>query len=112
MARSQKDAVWYCSFIQSFEVHPLNRCRMCGASSYRPVIDRDASGALRPTGLYRCSGCSVVFADPAAWRDGDSQSWSSAAQDPPPPAHVRGPPVVPQAPDLRTYGATPRSSSA
>jgi hypothetical protein len=92
-------------------VHPLNRCRLCGASSYRPVIDRDASGALRPNGLYRCSGCSVVFADPAAWRDGDSQAWSAAAQDPPAPARGRGPSVVPQVPDLRTYGASPGPSS-
>lgn len=45
---------------------------MCGATSYRPVIERDASGALRPTSLFRCSGCSVVFTDPKAWRDGEA----------------------------------------
>lgn len=44
---------------------------MCGATSYRRVIDRDAHGALRPTALYQCSGCSVVFADPKAWREGE-----------------------------------------
>ena len=49
---------------------PMNACRTCGATNYRQVIARDASGDLRPTGLYRCSGCSVVFADPKAWRDG------------------------------------------
>lgn len=49
---------------------PLNACRTCGATNYRRVIERDANGALRPTGLYHCSGCSVVFANPAAWRDG------------------------------------------
>ena len=90
------------------ETLPLNRCRMCGASSYRQVIDRDGSGAMRPTGLYRCSGCSVVFADPAAWRDGDSQAWSAAAQDPPAPAPA--PSVVPRAPDWGTYGGVPGSA--
>ena len=90
---------------------PLNRCRVCGASSYRAVIDRDSSGAMRPTGLYRCSGCSVVFADPAAWRDGDSQAWSVAAQDPLAPVPAQGLSVVPRAPDWRTYGGVPGSTS-
>lgn len=49
---------------------PLNACRMCGATSYRRVLARDAEGKLSPNGLYQCSGCSVVFADPQAWRDG------------------------------------------
>ena len=43
---------------------------MCGATSYRRVIARDDLGALRPTDLYQCSGCSVVFADPKTWREG------------------------------------------
>ncbi len=43
---------------------------MCGATSYRHVIARDDSGAMKPTGLYQCSSCSVVFADPKAWREG------------------------------------------
>jgi len=47
-----------------------NACRLCGATSYRRVIERDDAGAMRPTGLYSCSGCSVVFANPAMWRDG------------------------------------------
>ena len=49
---------------------PLNACRTCGATNYRRVIERDDKGDLRPTGLYQCSGCSVVFANPVAWRDG------------------------------------------
>ena len=49
---------------------PVHGCRMCGATSYRPVIARDDSGAMRPSGLFQCSGCSVVFTDPKAWRDG------------------------------------------
>jgi hypothetical protein len=43
---------------------------MCGATSYRRVISRDASGAMTSTSLYQCSGCSVVFADPKSWREG------------------------------------------
>ncbi len=45
-------------------------CCRCGARSYHRVIGRDRDGAMRPTGLYHCSGCSAVFADPRAWRDG------------------------------------------
>lgn len=45
-------------------------CCRCGARSYHRVIGRDRDGAMRPTGRYRCSGCSAVFADPRAWRDG------------------------------------------
>ena len=56
----------------------LRCCRMCGATSYRPVIARDAQGALRATDLFQCSGCSVVFTDPKAWREGGDQ-------EPPPP---------------------------
>lgn len=48
----------------------LNACRLCGATSYRRVLARDETGAVRPNGLFQCSGCTVVFADPAAWRDG------------------------------------------
>jgi hypothetical protein len=48
----------------------LNACRVCGATSYRRVIARDETGALKPNGLYQCSGRTVVFTDPSAWRDG------------------------------------------
>ena len=50
----------------------LNACRLCGATSYRRVLARDETGVLKPNGLYQCSGCTVVFADPGAWRDGGS----------------------------------------
>lgn len=49
---------------------PIYCCRTCGATSYRKVIARDQQGRLRPAGPYQCSGCSVVFADPKAWRNG------------------------------------------
>ena len=45
-------------------------CRLCGATSYRRVISRDADGRMTPSGLFQCSGCSVVFADPVSWRVG------------------------------------------
>ena len=54
---------------------------MCGATSYRRVIARDEQGALRSSDLYQCSGCSVVFADPKAWRDGGADDMA-----PPPPS--------------------------
>ena len=47
-----------------------NACRTCGATSYRSVIARGSSGEMRQSGLFQCSGCSLVFADPKAWRDG------------------------------------------
>jgi hypothetical protein len=50
----------------------INACRTCGATNYRRVVARDSSGHLKATGLYQCSGCSVVFADPRAWREGGS----------------------------------------
>lgn len=43
------------------------QCRECGATSYQPVIGRVPSGALRPTGEYRCTGCRNVFATIRAW---------------------------------------------
>lgn len=38
------------------------KCRECGATSYQPVMDRAANGALQPTGAYKCTGCRNVFA--------------------------------------------------
>lgn len=45
-------------------------CRMCGASSYRRMVQRGPDGAMEYGPLYRCSGCSVTFTDPSAWRQG------------------------------------------
>jgi hypothetical protein len=44
------------------------RCRLCGAASYRRLTHRGPEGVMTYSGLYRCSGCSATFADPAAWR--------------------------------------------
>jgi hypothetical protein len=102
------------------QILPLNRCRMCGASSYRAFIDRDGSGAMRATGLYRCSGCSVVFADPRAWREGGADD--PVAPRPPvgagaggiapvPAARQETAAAAPRAPDWRTYGSGPGLSA-
>jgi hypothetical protein len=47
-----------------------HRCYQCGATSYRQVIERDAAGAMRPTGRHRCTGCEVEFTTTREWRDG------------------------------------------
>lgn len=43
------------------------KCRQCGATSYQRVIGRTQSGALLPTGEYKCTGCRNVFATLRAW---------------------------------------------
>lgn len=43
------------------------KCRDCGATSYQPVIDRVQSGALLPTGQYRCTGCRSIFSSVRSW---------------------------------------------
>ena len=47
---------------------PVNRCRLCGATGYRRVIERDARGVLVVGSRYACSGCRVTFTEPKAWR--------------------------------------------
>lgn len=84
---------------------------MCGATSYRSVIDRDGTGALRPTSLLQCSGCSVVFVDPKAWRDGEAETPQQAAPGlvvPPTPVvvHAASTPKA-LASDFKTYGLSP-----
>ncbi len=49
---------------------PRNFCGICGATSYRKVIARDASGAMRPIERLRCTGCEREFLDVQAWRLG------------------------------------------
>jgi DNA-directed RNA polymerase subunit RPC12/RpoP len=45
----------------------IYKCRRCGTTSYQPVIARDATGALTPNGMYRCTGCRVTFTDLREW---------------------------------------------
>jgi hypothetical protein len=93
---------------------PSNCCRMCGATSYRQVISRDDQGAMRHSGLYRCSGCSAVFADPKAWREGGTDE---AAPLPSPVLRVSSVTTAealaaaPRGPDFTTYGPVPRGTA-
>ncbi|GAB3190119.1 hypothetical protein [Hydrogenophaga aquatica] len=49
---------------------PMNACHRCGATAYRPILDRDALGAMRPTGRYQCVRCKFSFTNVREWRDG------------------------------------------
>jgi hypothetical protein len=51
----------------------MHRCHHCGATSYRQVIERNAQGAMGPSGRYRCTGCEVVFVHTREWRDGSAR---------------------------------------
>ena len=55
---------------------------MCGAMSYRQVIARDDRGAMRPSGLYQCSGCSLVFSHHSAWRSSDARAVVPEVREP------------------------------
>lgn len=35
---------------------------------------------MQYSGLYRCSGCSVTFSDPVAWREGPAEPAATAAE--------------------------------
>ena len=41
----------------------MNKCHQCGAKSYKSVIERDDQGVLRPSGAFKCTGCSLIFTD-------------------------------------------------
>lgn len=47
---------------------PVNKCYACGAASYLQVIQRDAAGAMSPSGAYQCSGCRILFSSIGEWR--------------------------------------------
>lgn len=53
-------------------------CRLCGATSYRRVVGRNAAGAIKATGEYQCSGCSLTFFDTKVWHDVPSHATSTA----------------------------------
>lgn len=52
---------------------PVNKCHACGATTYQQVIQRDAAGAMRPSGVYQCSGCKLLFSSVGEWRHGPEQ---------------------------------------
>jgi hypothetical protein len=63
---------------------------------------------MRATDLYQCSGCSVVFADPKAWREGEVE----VAQLAPPvvtltPVTTGANPPMATGPNFATYGTVP-----
>ena len=66
--RQERSSGGYTVFITSFTMSLRYSCRHCNATSYKRVIQRDAHGQMRDSNLFRCSGCSVVFTDPQAWR--------------------------------------------
>jgi hypothetical protein len=47
----------------------INKCHQCGATSYKPVIKRDANGAMNPSGENQCVGCEMTFTDIDEWRN-------------------------------------------
>ena len=57
----------------------IYKCGRCGTTSYQPVIGRDGTGALRPTGQYRCTGCKMTFSEFREWwgHDGAANPISS-----------------------------------
>jgi hypothetical protein len=52
----------------------INKCHRCGATSYKPVIKRDDSGTMKPSGEYQCVGCKLVFMDIATWRSAPAKA--------------------------------------
>ncbi|WP_235516106.1 hypothetical protein [Acidovorax sp. Root219] len=56
--------------MESSQPSPRNCCGICRATSYRKVIARDASGAMRTTEWLRCTGCEREFLDVQSWRQG------------------------------------------
>lgn len=60
---------------------------------------------MRAAGLYQCSGCSVVFADPRAWRAGEPDDLGSEPPiHPLTPSGLPGPRPMEGGPNLSTYG--------
>ena len=47
---------------------PPNSCRQCGSTNYHRLFARDATGVLRPSGRYKCSGCELNFTQASEWR--------------------------------------------
>jgi hypothetical protein len=60
--------------LYSYCMSPLNKCHACGATTYAQVIERDAEGVMRPTGVHRCVGCKQLFTSTEIWRSGQPAS--------------------------------------
>lgn len=53
-----------------------NACGRCGATSYKSLMARDASGVMRASGRYQCVQCRRVFASVQEWKQADTQATS------------------------------------
>jgi DNA-directed RNA polymerase subunit RPC12/RpoP len=53
---------------------PANSCRHCGSTNYHRLFARDGTGALRPNGTYKCSGCKLNFTQFSEWRGATMES--------------------------------------
>lgn len=45
----------------------MSKCHVCGATSFRKVIERDPGGAMSHLGRFACDGCGMVFTDRQVW---------------------------------------------
>lgn len=45
----------------------MTKCHVCGATSFRKVIERDPGGAMSHLGRFACDGCGMVFTDRQVW---------------------------------------------
>lgn len=52
------------------------------------MVHRGPDGAMVYSGLYRCSGCSVTFSDPASWREAPVRDAAADSGDDIAPGHV------------------------
>ena len=58
----------------------LNKCHRCGATSYKPVIERDAAGSMKPSGQHQCVGCGLTFGSIDEWRTGNRHNEQTPQQ--------------------------------
>lgn len=59
----------------------MNSCHICHSTCYRPVIIRDESGRMLPSGRYQCVKCKFEFSSVAAWR-GDQEEQPAVSAPP------------------------------
>jgi hypothetical protein len=59
----------------------IDKCQRCGATSYKPVIKRDDSGNMSPSGEYQCVGCDLVFKNIGEWRNAPAAKEGASNQE-------------------------------